>query len=556
MLKLINKYLATILNIIFGLFILSFLIVISFVNIENIYQLNFEDIYLPIYLIYFIIWLLGLLLSKFIIIKNNILKEELIYTFKFIFITSLFLSISFFINHTFIVENIWQSNLELRSYWRIAFLYFALALVISPILKFIKNNTARDNLIFLRKVLWILAFIFFLKHWLEYFTLEYTYFKYSSELSYIEYVYKNLLIRFDALSWVVAWILMLILWLTSNKISIKLFSWKWWKIIQSLVYPTFLFTIIHIAFTSRFDNFYIFLTVVVVWIRTISYFSNRTEKKTWKTTKYICIPCWFIYDENIWDPDSGLEPGTKFEDIPDDWYCPVCWVTKSDFEPYYEENNAIFGWYLGEVVWYKMLTEDVLELSLKLSDNIEVSKWQYAILTLKDFDWEFFRAYSVVLYKNNILTFCIKIKDTWRWGRELKNIKLWTTIKIKWIYWNFVLKETSKPKVFIATWTWLSPIINMVSEKLKNKNNYLFFGVKKKKDLFYVDKISNLENIETHILLSREEVTWFENGRIDLSKFEFDKDTEFYICGNPAMVDWNIKYLEKEGFKNIYSEKF
>jgi len=47
----------------------------------------------------------------------------------------------------------------------------------------------------------------------------------------------------------------------------------------------------------------------------------------------------------------------------------------------------------------------------------------------------------------------------------------------------------------------------MVSEKLKNKNNYLFFGVKKKKDLFYVDKISNLENIETHILLSREEVT-------------------------------------------------
>jgi len=47
--------------------------------------------------------------------------------------------------------------------------------------------------------------------------------------------------------------------------------------------------------------------------------------------KYICKTCGLIYDEAMGDPDSGLAPGTRFEDIPDDWYCPLCLVSKSDF---------------------------------------------------------------------------------------------------------------------------------------------------------------------------------------------------------------------------------
>jgi rubredoxin len=48
--------------------------------------------------------------------------------------------------------------------------------------------------------------------------------------------------------------------------------------------------------------------------------------------KYKCIVCGYIYDPVEGDPDSGIEPGTAFEDIPDDWQCPVCGITKSDFE--------------------------------------------------------------------------------------------------------------------------------------------------------------------------------------------------------------------------------
>lgn len=48
--------------------------------------------------------------------------------------------------------------------------------------------------------------------------------------------------------------------------------------------------------------------------------------------KYICTVCDWVYDPEIGDPEHGIAPGTKFEDIPDDWVCPLCGVGKKDFE--------------------------------------------------------------------------------------------------------------------------------------------------------------------------------------------------------------------------------
>ena len=61
-------------------------------------------------------------------------------------------------------------------------------------------------------------------------------------------------------------------------------------------------------------------------------FSDRDEDKPWR--RFICRACGFIYDEAIGDPDGGLAPGTRYEDIPDDWACPLCGVSKHDFDPY------------------------------------------------------------------------------------------------------------------------------------------------------------------------------------------------------------------------------
>ena len=47
--------------------------------------------------------------------------------------------------------------------------------------------------------------------------------------------------------------------------------------------------------------------------------------------KYVCDICGYIYDPVNGDPDSGIAPRTAFEDIPDDWVCPLCGVGKDDF---------------------------------------------------------------------------------------------------------------------------------------------------------------------------------------------------------------------------------
>ncbi len=54
------------------------------------------------------------------------------------------------------------------------------------------------------------------------------------------------------------------------------------------------------------------------------------EGMPWR--RYQCQVCGFVYFEEEGDPDGGLAPGTRFEDIPEDWLCPVCGVTKADFE--------------------------------------------------------------------------------------------------------------------------------------------------------------------------------------------------------------------------------
>jgi len=47
---------------------------------------------------------------------------------------------------------------------------------------------------------------------------------------------------------------------------------------------------------------------------------------------YVCTICGYVYNPEQGDPDNGVDPGTKWEDVPDDWECPVCGASKDDFE--------------------------------------------------------------------------------------------------------------------------------------------------------------------------------------------------------------------------------
>lgn len=48
--------------------------------------------------------------------------------------------------------------------------------------------------------------------------------------------------------------------------------------------------------------------------------------------QWICNVCGYIYDEAQGDPDHGIAPGTRWEDVPDTWTCPDCGVSKRDFD--------------------------------------------------------------------------------------------------------------------------------------------------------------------------------------------------------------------------------
>ena len=58
-------------------------------------------------------------------------------------------------------------------------------------------------------------------------------------------------------------------------------------------------------------------------------------------TKYVCSICGYIYDEATGIPEADIAPGTKWEDLPEDWVCPLCGAAKSDFEKQGEPSAPV-----------------------------------------------------------------------------------------------------------------------------------------------------------------------------------------------------------------------
>lgn len=48
--------------------------------------------------------------------------------------------------------------------------------------------------------------------------------------------------------------------------------------------------------------------------------------------KWVCQVCGYVYDPEVGDDEGGIPPGTPFEELPDDWSCPVCGASKEEFE--------------------------------------------------------------------------------------------------------------------------------------------------------------------------------------------------------------------------------
>jgi NAD(P)H-flavin reductase len=108
--------------------------------------------------------------------------------------------------------------------------------------------------------------------------------------------------------------------------------------------------------------------------------------------------------------------------------------------------------------------------------------------------------------------------------------------------------------VFIGTWVWIVPLIDMA--KYCTTEKYMFFSVSHKKDLFYEDRIKKIHGLVYEIYISQESLSGYSSWRIDLVKHHFDPNTEFYLCWKPETVDDIVSKLTVLGYKRIYTENF
>jgi NAD(P)H-flavin reductase len=76
----------------------------------------------------------------------------------------------------------------------------------------------------------------------------------------------------------------------------------------------------------------------------------------------------------------------------------------------------------------------------------------------------------------------------------------------------------------------------------------LYFTVATQSELFYEEELQKIENLDLHIHITKEEVTGYHFGRVDVDNIDAESTTEWYLCGNPRMVTEAREKLQKRGF--------
>lgn len=359
-----------------------------------------------------------------------------------------------------------------------------------------------------------------------------------------------------------AFLISIPLTLTSSTWMMKKMG-KYWKVLHRSVYAIIIFSVVHVVllkFARHFEVWPVLILVAYFGFKILEWkgitFAKKDTKKSYpKWQKWFCVPCGFIYDPVLGDADSGIQAGTEFTDIPDDWSCPTCGVKKSDFIPYEEWKNTSSG-YNAKIIEKTFLNPMTLELVIETLEKLESTPWQFMSFAWRDGEGDFTRSYSIVERKGNRFTFTIKLSENGRGARLLRDIAIGASIRIKWVFGKFLLQDTKNPKVFIATGTGLAPMYNMITHMESAIKKSLYFTVSTKDELFYTEKLRSIPHLDLHIHTTREQVEWYEFGRVDVSMIEALPDTEWYLCGNPRMVSEAREKLNAKWYEKVYSEEF
>lgn len=393
--------------------------------------------------------------------------------------------------------------------------YFVIERTKKPILQYLFDWI--KNLIFslsfylmkFRRELWILVFRCIFLHFS---LLEIS--RYARWLTFTSNISQPFII-----AWLV-WLLMLFIgFITSNNFSLRLFKTNR-KPIQKTAYIAFVWAIVHLVLLNPSEYWTYLIRLVIYFI--LKYFERKPKKIQPSPVQPII--------QSV--PEKTITPEKKEPDS-----IPLS----------------------AKIIKKVLLNPTIIELSFQVNQKLTVISWQRVLLNFHDDQWDFSRAYSISEHEvqddKSVINIIVKIRENGRATQILKSSSIGDEFNIKGVYWHFKLIQNDNPKVFIATGTWLAPIYNMVSND-NSADRLLLFSVSYKQDLFYEEQVKKIKNLTYKYYISRENIDWYEFGRIDLSKFDFKPETEFYICGSPEMVKSQKEFLVSKWFSKIYVEQY
>jgi NAD(P)H-flavin reductase len=221
--------------------------------------------------------------------------------------------------------------------------------------------------------------------------------------------------------------------------------------------------------------------------------------------------------------------------------CPVQAIELEGDDP-----SVQISWYEALIVEKKELSDSVMEIQLKSAPN-DFKPGQYITVRFKDDIGYFSRAYSIVDMRDGIITLCVALVHGGRGSSFFSNYEVGNTVEVTEPKGEFCLLETDRPKVFVGTGTGLAPLLAMM-ESCPNVKKTLYFGQRKENELFYLDRLARIPNLDVKICLSRADENWTGlRGRITehFPGYPLTRDTEVYTCGSDPMMKDLQAFLKK-----------
>ena len=219
------------------------------------------------------------------------------------------------------------------------------------------------------------------------------------------------------------------------------------------------------------------------------------------------------------------------------------------------------------------ITPSVRELYLTPTEpnTFEFKAGQFVMLHLPQPDKPALRAYSIASpdtikdqYRLVIKFYDVGVASQW-----VQTLKGGEEINYTGPFGKFLFREpAAKQVVFVCTSTGLAPLYSMLMSKctnLKDVDFKIFMGVWNEKEIFYEKELAEakakIPRLETNFVLDSPQADWKgPKGRVTeyIAKLDLTKPTEFYICGNPAMIKAVKELLASKNFPadKIYTESY